>query len=334
MRVAMVTRDYPPKYGGIATYTKELTNHLRELGIDVDVFVGIKDLTTLSMPFMNNFNGYDIIHIQSPVYGLFQTKHPLVVTVHEPVLNEWPYYRMADRLKAPFAIFSEIITLRRADVVIAISQYTSNHLVNRYKTPNSKITVIPCGVDERFTVDNKDELNNVLVCSRLEERKNVIEVLNSFSKILCKYTLTIVGDGRQREYLVEKAKQYNLNVIFTGWVSENDLLKYFRSANIFISTSHSEGFGLSVLQAMACGCAVIVSNIPAHRSLVTHKKDGLIYLIPEELVSYLNLLLNDEVFTQKLGEEARKTAERYSWDEVASKTLNLYNEIVKEVLGK
>src|SRR5579862_7945991 len=107
MKVAILTRDYPPAIGGIATHVERLVVALRRLGVDADLYVGYNDVKTLLLPFDMPLKDYDLIHVQSLPYGAFVFGVPLVVTVHSPVLEEFAHYRSSLKVAAIPAVALE-----------------------------------------------------------------------------------------------------------------------------------------------------------------------------------------------------------------------------------
>ena len=93
MKVAILTRDYPPAIGGVATHVEGLVKALRRMGVEADLYVGSNDVKTLLLPFDMPIKKYDLVHVQSLPYGAFVFGAPLVVTVHSPVLEEFAHYR-------------------------------------------------------------------------------------------------------------------------------------------------------------------------------------------------------------------------------------------------
>lgn len=332
MKVAIITRDYPPKIGGIATHTEGIVKHLRKKGVKVDVFAGYTDFVTITIPLRYSLRGYDIVNVQSTPYAPFIMKRPLVLTAIAPLTMEWSYYNLPGLLRVPPAYLLERLSIRNATLITAISRATKEELVKRYGLEDRRIEVIPSGVDcERYLPMVKDESSKakILICSRLEPRKNTIEALRALSKIGQNlFEATVVGEGSDRRYLEEYARRHLPSVRFTGAVNEEELPLYYGSANIFISTSFSEGFGLSVLQALASGCAVIASKIPAHRELIENMVNGVIYSTHDELVYMLNTLVNDPGLADRLGRNGRELALGYSFGKIAEMTLDLYEELL------
>jgi glycosyltransferase involved in cell wall biosynthesis len=306
-----------------------LARELISLGVSVDVFVGRTDGGTLALPLFRELNGYDLVHVQSSPYGAFIHGVPFVVTVHSPVLVEWAHYSSKSRLKSFPAFVAEKITFRKASAVMAVSKRTASDLVHRYGIESGRIAVIGNGVDyQRFVPTDRDvrRPNHILMVSRLERRKNIEESLRALSTIDgAEYEAQIAGEGTERTRLEELARSLGVKIDFLGRVSEDALLSLYHRAGIFLTSSYSEGFGLSLLEAMASGCAVIASNIPTHRSLIRSGSNGLIYKDPTGVKSHIRLLLSDPDLARRLGSAAIETAQQYSWRSVARRVLDVYN---------
>ena len=331
LNIAVITRDYPPKIGGISTHSGALVKHLRLLGVNVTVFAGYDDSNTLMVPFNNDLNRFDIVHLQSTPYGPFISKPPLLVTAHATLDMELPYYSWREIFLVPLALLFERITLNNATLITADSNLTQSNLISRYFIKPERITLLPSGVDvERFSpFSHSNSKAKILICSRLEPRKNILQSLKALSELDQNlFEVLIVGTGSQRQLLETYSNSHLSNVKFIGHVPDEDLPSYFSTSDIFLSTSLSEGFGLSLLQAMASGCAVVASNIPTHCDFVQNGVNGLIYSSHDELINNLNTLLNDEKLLNNIGINARKRSLDYSWDKIANMTLNLYRNIL------
>jgi glycosyltransferase involved in cell wall biosynthesis len=332
MRVAILTRDYPPAIGGIATHVEGLLNALRRMGVEADLYVGSHDVRTLLLPFGMPLKEYDVVHVQSLPYGAFVFGVPLVVTVHSPVLEEFAHYRNAVKLVSMPAIAMEKATLSRAKAVLAVSDQSKADLLSSYGVEPGKVEVIGNGVDyRRFSsprdVSNRSAARKVLIVSRLEPRKNVKEAIEAVAELprgTCQ--LEIVGDGSERASLVELAESLGLGdaARFLGRVSEAALPDIYGGSAIFLTTSSSEGFGLSLLEAMSSGCACVASDLPTHRALIEHGVSGMIYTSRAELVSCLKGLLSSPDEVERLGAAARQVAIVYSWEKVAERVVKAY----------
>jgi glycosyltransferase involved in cell wall biosynthesis len=336
MRVAILTRDYPPAIGGIATHVAGLVKALRRLGVEADLYVGSNDVKTLLLPFDMPVKYYDVVHVQSPPYGAFVFGAPLVVTVHSPVLEEFAHYRNSLKVVSIPAIALEKVSLSRARAVLAVSAQSRSDLVGKYGLEPARVEVIGNGVDyDKFSGRRgatSSSMKKVLVVSRLEPRKNVreaIEAVAMLPKGMCH--LDIAGDGSEKAALVEVAKGVGAEdvVHFLGRVSEASLPELYRGSAIFLTTSSSEGFGLSLLEAMSSSCGCVVSDLPTHRALIEHGVSGLIYRSRSELVSCLRDLLSSPERVERLGAAARQVASGHTWEKVAERVAAAYDGVVR-----
>lgn len=172
-------------------------------------------------------------------------------------------------------------TAKRADFIITISEFSKREIVKYLQIPEDKIYVVPCGVDlERYNC-NKDpgrigavkekfkiKGSYYLYLGTLEPRKNILAIIEAYSRLKELSgeeipSLVIAGKkGWEYESIFELVQKYHLseNVIFTGYVSEEEKCELLKGALCFLFPSLYEGFGLPPLEAMACGTPVIVSD--------------------------------------------------------------------------
>jgi glycosyltransferase involved in cell wall biosynthesis len=313
----------------MATYVEALARHLRALGVEVEVFVGGGDVGTLFLARSLSSRDFDVIHVASAPYGGLVSSGRTVVTVYEPVVCEWPYYSWGRKVKGLFAAKLEGRALRRAGRVIAISMETRRKLVSLYGLSNEKVVVVPLGVDP-VSVDydrRRTSLPTILMVSRLDLRKNIDEALQALAKVESPFRLVVVGDGPERGRLEHLAHRLGLRAEFVGSVPRGELLGYYGEADIFLSTSRSEGFGLSLLEAMAHGCAVLASNIHVHRELIPDSHFGILYNNLDELTERLRMLVIKRNLVESLGSAAQKISLRYSWEDTAKATLAVYHGV-------
>lgn len=238
---------------------------------------------------------------------------------------------------------------RRADWIITISEFSKNEIVKYLKYPSEKIFVVPCGVDLTIYRSDLDEKKNseikekfgitgsyYLYLGTLEPRKNIPLILTSYAD-LKKHSavkipkLVIAGKkGWGYQELFEKVKEYGLenDVIFTGYISEEEKPFLLKGAICFLFPSLYEGFGIPPLEAMACGTPVIVSNkaslpeVVGEAGLLVDSDDS------AKMRSYMEQLLNDPIYRNKLGELCRSRAEAFSWTSAAAKLLEVYKNLV------
>ncbi|MFH1563254.1 MAG: glycosyltransferase family 4 protein [Nitrospirota bacterium] len=231
--------------------------------------------------------------------------------------------------------------------LIAVSFITKKEIMNEYNVPDEDFVIIPHGVNlVEFNIKDKqvfrnnirrkhglsdDEITILFVAHEFKRKglKYLIEALPLVTND--KVKILVVGSGNERNF-VELAKRLEIKerVIFAGHSPKVE--KYFACADIFCFPTLDEPFGLVIIEALACGLPTITSKIAGAAELMQDGKDGLLLddpTSPEEIATKINLLVNNKELREKMSKEAQNTASKYSWQEIAKRTLEVYKEIVK-----
>lgn len=246
---------------------------------------------------------------------------------------------------------------RNYKMIIADSTSSKEELMKYYNVPDEQIVVVPLGVDlDEYKPIEKCKLtelrrkykineNDIILFTVATEfyRKGMVELINAVGILVkrCGYNnikLLIASKARDEGlrkgdiYYRELASMLGIgnNVLFAGHI--NDLNFHYNLADIFVFPTKYEAFGLPTLEAMACGLPVLNSKIGAGE-LITDGIDGIHLDNPnniEEIADKLEMLIKDEKLRKVLGKNARKTAMKYSWDETAKKTMEVYQQIIKK----
>jgi len=207
--------------------------------------------------------------------------------------------------------------------------------------------IIPNGVDiKHFSPDVApvdefcDGKLNILFLGRLEKRKGLLYLLEAYKRVkqeIPNSRLIIVGPGTRLRHKYEKQVMHAglKDVIFVGYVSYDELPRYYKTADIFCSPATGrESFGIVLLEAMAVGKPIVASNIEGYASVVTHGIDGL--LVPPKdkdmLAQALISLATDESYRQQMGAKGRTKAEEYSWEHISQKVLHYYTRVLNETI--
>lgn len=183
--------------------------------------------------------------------------------------------------------------VRRADAVVATSEYTKRRFLEWSKMESSRVHVIPCCVDaKRFGVGAKrDSLLRkyhlrgrtvLLTVARLagkERAKGIDEVMESLTEIareIPNISYLIVGDGHDRTRLEEKAVALGVGkrVVFAGYVAEADKADHFRLGDAYVMPGRGEGVGIAFLEALACGLPIVASSLDASGEIVRNRSFG------------------------------------------------------------
>ena len=233
---------------------------------------------------------------------------------------------------------------RRSERVIAISESTKRDLVSLLEIKEEKICVTHLGVDKRFRpVTDEQELTRVrqkyklspkyiLYVGLIEPRKNVETLVDAYhaDSLHTEFELVLAGNlgWGYRPLLKKVANSHVRNRIrMPGYVADADLPALFSMAATFVYPSVYEGFGLPVLEAMACGAPVITSQVS---SLPEVAGDAAILVDPTDpksLASALQKALADEHLRKSLSERGIQRAQLFTWEKTAQKTLGVYKDM-------
>lgn len=233
---------------------------------------------------------------------------------------------------------------REANKIIAISESTKNDLINLYNISSEKIKVIYSGVDDKFQpvlwsdvrlerIKQKYLLPDffVLYFGAIEPRKNIIGLIKSFEQLKDGHSdkknlkLVIAGiKGWLFDKIIKTARdsRYASDIIFTGFIANQDKLYVYNLASVFVYPSFYEGFGFPPLEAMACGLPAITSNVSSLPEVVG---DGAIMVDPynaDEITQAMDLCLSNEDLRSELREKGLTQAKKFSWQKTAKETLD------------
>lgn len=230
--------------------------------------------------------------------------------------------------------------------IISISESTKNDLINYLNIPEDKIKVIYLAAEEGFyQIKDKEKIKPVLdyygitkpyilYVGTLEPRKNIENLLRAYFKlsknIKDEYLLVLAGTkGWKYEPIFKLIKELTLesNIIITDYVKHNDLPLLINGASLFVYISFYEGFGLPVLEAMACGIPVITSNTS---SLPEITGDAGILVDPknvEEISFSIQNVLENSYIQKELSIKGIKQSKKFSWEKTALLTLETYKSL-------
>ncbi|NCO37811.1 MAG: glycosyltransferase family 1 protein [Armatimonadetes bacterium CG_4_10_14_3_um_filter_66_18] len=282
---------------------------------------------------------YDVFH--APFLPLpFSRRVPLVLTVHDviPLLHpEWVTRRQWTQLQAVLA------GARRAAHVIADSAATRDDLLNLVPEVADRVTVVPLGVAAAFLAEQTPERVQqarlryglkrpyvVSVCT-LEPRKNLPRLLDAY-QVLCsrprwEHELVLIGSpgwrlGPLRQKLAEVESDGRVHTL--GHVPDDDLPALIAGAEVMAFPSLCEGFGLPVLEAMACGTPVVCANTASLPEIASGAAVLVDPLSTECLAEAIADLVQDESLRRRLAEAGRERARRFTWERTARQTLAVY----------
>jgi glycosyltransferase involved in cell wall biosynthesis len=323
MKVAIDVSPLIQTRAGTARYLKSL---LRELGRreDVDVstvsFGGADKLSTLARdalwyPFaLGRTHDADVLHC--PTYrGPVRSALPLVVTVHDLAVFRHPdAFNRWTRAYSPRVVPRVLAAARR---VIAVSEFTRRELGELLHVPDEKIRVVPNGVDDGFTRDGPAaDGEYVLAVGTLEPRKNLGRLVEAARRN--DVELRVVGARGWGGVAVG-----GNGVRWLGEVSDADLARLYRGALCVAYPSVYEGFGIPVLEAMACGAPVVTSRGTAMEEVA----DGAAVLVdPSDPADLAAGIARAAAERDTLVARGLERARAFRWDAVAAATVTVYRE--------
>ena len=216
------------------------------------------------------------------------------------------------------AIFRLVVprSARRARRVLAISQRTKNDLVRLYGLPPGKVVVTQLAVDPAFRPGGTRS-EYLLLASAIEERKNPLAAADA-ARALGR-TLVVAGPPRDARLVAELQRR---GADVRGFVEHDELVRLYQGAAAFVFPTRYEGFGLPVVEAMACGTPVVATPDEAVREV---GGDAIVYAEPDALVAALERVLADPEPWSRAGLER---AQLFSWQETARRTVAVYREVL------
>lgn len=370
LKIAMVFSSDPSKAGGVQEHILYLSKELTKLGHRVDIYGPEKNVyryknyhpiskaVILPLPNGNWANitvkndekhevseiiekeKFDIIHIHEP-YTPFvswdvykNTSAKKVATFH----TAWNNDSIINLINPFLTLFKETFStyFKAAIFVSKIGKKRWKDLCEK----NVIQKVIYNAVDNtafRFTKRNKNKMINLLFVGRLVNRKGLVYLLKAIKKIAPKYQnikLIVIGDGPEKLKSEKYVKNNKLKryIDFKGEILGKKRISYYKNADIFCAPYTDEAFGITILEAMACGVPIVgfknessdeVLNGYPHPELLVKNK---IFL---ELAEALSELITNDKKRKKISSWGVKRANRFSWTKVARETEALYYQTFK-----
>jgi glycosyltransferase involved in cell wall biosynthesis len=302
LRIAAVTRHHELVPEGIEAV--ELTTQSQELRM------------TLLLPRLLRRLGAALGHFQYALPLILPC--PAVVTIHDLSFERDPsLMSRKDRL-----VFKRVVprAARKANRVLTVSERTRSDLENLYGIPSARIVVTPNGVDPVFTPSHNvlQGHDYVLLVGAVQERKNPLAALAAADSA----GLPLVVAGPAKDEALARELE-NRGARIAGYVAEDELVELYRGAACLIQPSRFEGFGLPVLEAMACGTPVVAVPEPALKEVAG---DAAVWAEEHELGDGIRRAVADR---DRLVAAGLERARLFSWPETARRTLEVYREALE-----
>ncbi len=260
-----------------------------------------------------------------------------IVTIHGLDFIEMDAYWYSDKWYKNVPVY-----LKRADIIIAVSEYVKKAIIKHFGIPEHKIKVIYAGIRKQFRVieDHVGDLMlkkisanvpYILTVATSVERKNIKNLLHAFA--IAKQTfkdlkLVIVGDKKNIESKIhQETKDLKNDLIFSGYLDADQLAYFYNRAEVFVFPSLYEGFGLPVIEAMACGCPVITSNVSALPEIAGNAALLVNPYSIEEIASAIKKVLIDKTLKYDMKLKGLMRAKDFSWGKSAKEMVEIYETL-------
>ena len=285
----------------------------------------------------------DLLHVQytGPLFGLA----PLVVSVHDVSFLEYPQY--FTRFRSLQLGLTVRQTVQRAARVLTPSEFSRHAILRHYRIPEEKVVVVPNAVAGQFrpidrevaraAIHRKFGIHQPFVLSvgDLQPRKNHLGLLHAFEDVLQaepRLPHELVFVGKETWYSSDLHRAVNRSrvrdrVHFAGFVEDDDLVKFYGACEMFVFPSFYEGFGLPILEAMACGRAVACSRTTAMPEVANAA--GILFDpgSNEEIARAMLDVLLDSELRARLERLGLHRAAGFSWERSAAQTLEVYYDV-------
>jgi alpha-1,3-rhamnosyl/mannosyltransferase len=267
---------------------------------------------------------------------------PVVYTLHDLSLIKHSSKHPRERVW-----FFKLFFKRRlpyATHIITVSEFMRNEIIEDLKIHPDAITAIHEAPDPGFCPRSKEKITQmlehnewpreyILFVGTLEPRKNIAVLIKALARMKNKIPLILAGwQGWGDKQWLNEIKKLGLDkrIYIANYVDEETLACLYSGAHAFVYPSVYEGFGLPVLEAMACGCPVVCSNVS---SLPEVAGDAALYITPhdhDELAHTLDMVIGDDSIKEVLIERGLLRAQQFSWQKTAQQTVNLFMKIAEQ----
>ncbi|RPJ25371.1 MAG: glycosyltransferase family 1 protein [Planctomycetaceae bacterium] len=294
----------------------------------------------ITLPIELLLLGADLLH-STDFIPPFRRTCRSVITIHDLAFLRFPqlltpessrYYRQVGR------------AVQSADAVIAVSEATRRDVLDLLKADPAKVTVVYEAASPECVPLPTDEVEAsrarlglperfALFVGTIEPRKNLPVLLRAYAQVWEEHRLPLVVVGRkgwlyEEVFRTRDSLGLKDEVQFVGSVGGDQLVHYYNCADCLVLPSLYEGFGLPVLEAMACGKPVVVSNVSSLPEIVS---DAGLLVEPEDIEGFaaaIGRLLGNPELRDELGKKALARSAQFSWERAARETLDLYHRVL------
>ena len=302
----------------------------------------------MGLPWLLRRRPVDLLHVQYFIPPM--TPCPTVLTIHDLSFVVHPeFFSRRDRL-----LLQRLVprSIKRADRIITDMDVTKQDMVRIYDVDPERIEVIPLAADPRYGPLDRGRCREsvaksfgidgpfVLYVGTFQPRKNVEPLIRGYTLMRegsdLSHKLVLVGKPKHQYESVFEAIEtspFRDDIILTGFVEDDDLPVLYNAADVFVFPTLFEGFGLPVVEAMACGTPVITTNVSClpdvsgEAAMLVDPND------PEAFATAMTNVLSDEAVARQMTERGFARAAGYSWERTARETVAVYRKVINASNG-
>jgi glycosyltransferase involved in cell wall biosynthesis len=295
------------------------------------------------LPWVVAQDKLDVLHLHFILPWFIHV--PTVLAVHDLFYLHVTHPALSEKVLGQLTIWSA----QRANHIVTLSEYSQQDIISQCSVNDSGVTAIPLAAHPRFSPIQSNtaisaikehlgiQRDYILFVGRTEDpRKNVLTLVDAYAQLIAQGNITaqLVVAGRHgpgTAKIKQRIQDLGLenNVLLPGIVPDDDLPVLLSGAKVFVYVSSFEGFGLPVLEAMACGTPTITSNVT---SLPEVAGNAALMVKPgdvEELTQALRQVLNDPLLHRQMSERGLAQARQFTWERAARATLAVYQNAVR-----
>ena len=308
------------------------------------------------LPRIAKLHNCDILHCTSNT-APYSKKIPLITTLHDIIYMEGSLLKLLFNKASMYQKFGNLYrriivskVVQNSRRLITVSNFEKENITNFFKLKNKEIQAVHNGVNKTFTasidtdhiakIKAKYELPEkyMLHISNKDPRKNTKKVLIAFKEFLktatANHQLLMLGckDVELKSMLNDiNAVELYEHIVLTGYVSDADLPVIYQLSELFLFPSLREGFGIPIIEAMACGVPVITSNTSSMPEVAGNAAHLIDPNKPEEICRGMLKIVFNEIYRKELIQKGLERSTAFSWNSMAFKVLEQYKELYKEI---
>lgn len=312
----------------------------------------LKDLWAMSRSVLNH--KLDLFFFPA-VYSYFPifNRTKIIVTLHDVIADHHPELIFPNAKSKYFWKLKQNIAMRQADLITTVSEYSKQQIMDYFKLSKSRLRIISEGARPIFKVLEQTQKTNetlyryglktderfLLYVGGISPHKNLATLIDAFKKISSNQPdvkLVLVGDYKDDPFfsaypsLKKQVNELNLEnkVIFTGFISDEDLAELYNTSQLLVFPSFEEGFGLPAIEAMSCGTPVAASNCSSLPEVLGEAGRFFDPRNAENMADVIGSILGNNKERKLMRKQGLERAEQFMWKKAAEDTLVIFNELV------